>query len=115
MKRARIWLVVIFLMGAGLFFGLSDPSKVPSFTLIIAFGLLLLVLYQLIFGLLTVGSWYGLLADRRGRRRLSVVLTGLVGGLVALQSIGELSHRDVLVLIPLMVGFYFYSYAARTE
>jgi hypothetical protein len=115
MRRGRVWLAAGFVVAAGLFFGLSDPSKVPSFVLIIGFGLLVAILYQGIYGLLTVSSWYGFLPNRRSRQRLATVTATALGSLVALQSIGELSHRDVLVLMPLMIGVYFYTYAARTE
>jgi hypothetical protein len=114
-SRSRQALTGLLVIAAGLFFGLSDPSNVPSFALITGFVLLVVVLYQVTYGLLTVVSWYGLLPAKAPRRRLAVAVTGLVGCVLALQSSGQLSNRDILVLIPLVLGIYLYTYAVRAE
>ena len=112
--RPRPWLAMCLLVADGLFFGLSNPATVPSFALAISFILFVLTLYQLLHGLMILGSWYGLSRSKRTRRRLAGTMAGLISGLVALQSIGELGSRDVLVLVPLAIGIYLYNtYAVR--
>jgi hypothetical protein len=66
----------------------------------------------LVRGVLAAGRWYGVAFSGR-RRRLAGVITGFVGGVVALQSVGELSMRDVLVLVPLTVMAYVYATYAK--
>ncbi len=63
---------------------------------------------------LHAAGWYGLLGGAH-RKRQARVLTGLVGGLIALQSIGELGPRDVLVLLPLALIAYLYVSYGKAE
>lgn len=91
----------------GFIFGLTNARNVPSWGLIVGFLLLVATFYYLISGLLSLTKLYGLVLKRR--RRLTVILTGLVSGLVALQSIGELNLFDILVLLPIMAIGYIYS------
>lgn len=97
----------------GLLFGTTDAASVPSFVVIVGFLLLVLTFYSLIYGLLSLGGLYGI--PLRHSRQLAVYLSVVAGGLVALQSIGELSSRDVLVLLPLATIGYIYSAYARTN
>ena len=106
-SHPRFWLVSCLLVVDGLFFGLSDPQKVPSLLLAAGFLLMVATLYQLMLGLLHAADWYGL-PGKAHRRRQARIVTGLAGGLIALQSIGELGQRDVLVLLPLAVLAYLY-------
>jgi hypothetical protein len=93
----------------GIVFGLTNAASVPSFVLMVGFLLLSVTFYYLIRGLLTFVGLYGVSVRRK--RRLAAVMTGAVSGLVALQSIGELNSRDVLVLVPLMlIGYVYTSY-----
>jgi hypothetical protein len=60
-----------------------------------------------LYGLFTFVAMYGLALKPR---RLAGSLTGFSCGLLALQSIGQLSWRDVAVLSPLILVGYLYSY-----
>ncbi len=111
----RFWVIMALVIADSLFFGLSDPERVASVGLIVGFCLFVVSLYQLLYALLTFASWYGLGPASAMRRRLAGTLTGLAASIVALQSTGELGTRDILVLVPLLVGVYLYSYVARTE
>jgi hypothetical protein len=52
---------------------------------------------------------------RRTRRRLTLFVTGIIGALLAMQSIGQLSVRDALVIVPIAIIIYVYfTYARNT-
>ena len=110
--RRHIWKFVGLLVIDGLAFTLTNAKSVPSFMLIVGFVLLIATLYYLVYSLLAFARLYGL--SIRRKRRLAASLTGLISGLVALQSIGELNSRDVLVLLPLVVIGYAYSFYGKT-
>ncbi|HEX4773918.1 MAG TPA: hypothetical protein VH234_00145 [Candidatus Saccharimonadales bacterium] len=107
LARRHTWQLIIILVLDGLIFGASNSRSVPSFLLMIGFLLLLATFYQLFYGLLSLVRLYGLKFKRPNR--LALYFTGTVGLLVALQSIGELSLRDVVVLLLLAGLGYLYS------
>lgn len=99
---------LIILLGLSAFiFGGSDAKNVPSFLLMVGFLMLLGLLYHLSYGLLSLARLYGLKLKNQGR--FALYFTGVTGLLIALQSIGELSPRDVVVLLPLAALAYIYS------
>lgn len=110
--REHVWKFIGLLIVDGLMFTFTNPKSVPSFVLIVGFLLLVTTLYYLVYSLLTFARLYGLSIKRK--RSLAGSLTGLISGLVALQSIGELNSRDVLVLLPLVIVSYAYSFYGKT-
>ncbi|PIZ62282.1 hypothetical protein COY17_02710 [Candidatus Saccharibacteria bacterium CG_4_10_14_0_2_um_filter_52_9] len=96
----------------GLLFAGSDAARVPSFIVMVGFLLLAVTLYYFIYAGLGITKVYGL--KIRGRRQLALYLTVITAGLIALQSIGQLSQRDVTVLLPLAIIAYLYSAYAKT-
>jgi hypothetical protein len=114
LKSPRFWRVSGLLAVDGVIFGLTDPQQVPSFVLAGGFVLLMVTLYQLVLALLRAASWYGLPGGAH-RRKQARVLTGLMSGLIALQSIGELGPRDVFVLLPLALIAYLYTSYGKGE
>jgi len=98
-------------------FGSTDAGRVASFMLIVGFLLLMATVYWIAYGLLGFARLYGL--PIRRKRRLAGSMTVLAGCLIALQSVGELNPRDVLVLLPLVTIGYIYSFygagASRTD
>ncbi len=107
-SRSHFWSLTGLLAADTILFTATDPQEVPSIILIVGFLLLTATLYYFVRALLAVARWYGLLPSDSHRRRLARVITGLTAGLVALQSIGQLSIRDVLVLLPLTLLAYLY-------
>ena len=108
--HSRFWLLLGLIIADILFFGLTRPDKLPSFALIVGFLLLSATLYCLFRDLLVVASWYGIPLGKH-RFRLAKVGAGLCSGLLALQSIGELGSRDVLVLLPFtLLAYVYFSY-----
>ena len=97
-----------------LFFSLTNPNKVPSWVLIVGFVLVALSLYGLIRLITAVAVFYGLPLKNRGKR-ISMLL-GVSGGIaVALQSLGELTLRDVVVLTLLSGLAYVYMSYGRGQ
>lgn len=82
--------------------------------LVAGFLLLAVSLYAVLLGVLKIGSWYGL-SSVKHRRRLARTTAGVLSGIIALQSIGELSSRDILVLLPLALIAYLYMSYGRAR
>lgn len=97
----------------GAMFGLTNPRSVPPIGLMAGFLLLVVTLYYLFSGLVRLTRLYGVRLKRP--RRLALIATGLIAGLVALQSIGELNALDIMVLVPLVVVGYVYGYYGRGD
>jgi hypothetical protein len=106
LQHPPAWTLALLLALDGLFFGLTNPTQLASIWLIVAFILLAATVYRLSRVGLTVLGWYGLRVKRP--QRLASTLTGIIIALVALQSIGELTMRDILVGVPLIVILYLY-------
>jgi hypothetical protein len=99
--------VFMLLVADGLFFSLTNPNAVPSGVLIVGFILVALSLYVLLRLILTALDFYGLPVNQHSKR-IALVL-GLSGSLaIALQSLGELTARDILVLSLLSAIAYVY-------
>lgn len=89
-------------------FGLTNARSVSSLGLMAGFLLLLATLYYLAGGLLSFIKVYGI--KIRHKRRAALIITGLVGGLAALQSVGGLNSLDLMVLGPLVIIGYVYGH-----
>jgi hypothetical protein len=109
----HFWYAIGVLIVDVIFFSGINASAVAPFLLIIGFVLLLLTCYVVIYALLSIARLYGF--PIRHKQRLALYLSGVVGLVVALQSIGELSSRDVLVLLPLATLGYMYTVYATAR
>ena len=118
MKHIRdhphLWSIVSLLMIDSLFFGLTDPKNVPSWLLMVGFLLSLATLYQIVKGGLVALSWYGL-PTRRHSRRLTMSITLVSAIFLALQSLGELGPRDIVVMLPFTWLTYLYFTYGRAK
>ena len=81
----------------------TNPNKVPYFVLIFPFLLLFVSLF--LFSS-TILQWQGIAKARS--MRLSVLFAGIPLLLLVLQSIGQLTVRDVLTIAVLLFVSYFY-------
>lgn len=113
--HAGFWVVLGLVALDGLFFGLTNPQQAASPLLIIGY-------------VLAVGNWYVLLrlgsrfadlyseAAGRRMRRLTKVLTGVVAVLLAMQSMGQLTLRDVTALgLLAVIGYFYLGYGRAPE
>jgi hypothetical protein len=111
-KLKRHWKLFGLLALDGLLFGLTNAGSAPAYALIVGFVLLMVTLHYLLYGVLAFVRLYGLSFKRK--RYLAGYFTILTGFLLALQSIGELNSRDVLVLLPLVIIGYSYGLYGKT-
>ncbi len=105
-RRLHFWRISGLLAADILLFGTTDPKNTLSFMLIVGFLLLSATIYYLLDGLLAVLRLYGLAP--RNRKRVLRTVAMVVCGVLALQSMGQLSLRDLLILGPLTLLAYFY-------
>lgn len=102
MKRST-WLTVISSTILLLFLLNTDPKSLPSIALVVPFVLL--------FGILSIGIYktftlYGLFAGRRFKAVLVGAAIPVV--LLVLQSLGQLTIRDVMAIAAFFIVVYFY-------
>lgn len=115
MKRLghkRVWYGSGLLVLDMILFSSTNATKVPSPVSIIGFVLLVLTIYGAISCLLSLGRLYGIRVP--GQRQMAIYASVLLGGMLALQSIGELDKRDIWVWLPLIVIGYVYSAYVKT-
>lgn len=106
-QNRHSWLLATLIGADLLFFGLTNPANVPSFALIIGFVLFAITLYVAVQGLFRLGVWYGFAFSER-QKRFARIVTGVVAGAVALQSMGLFTGRDLLVTLPFAFIIYMY-------
>lgn len=100
-------LVVGLLMVDAIFFSVINPTKAYALVVIVGFGLLVLTIYAIIDLLLMLLTRVVPLSDLLHKRILTAG-TMLLGLLIAMQSIGQLTVRDMFALIPLVLVLAFY-------
>lgn len=97
------------------FFSTTNPAKVAPLWLIAGFLLLVVTLYWFFRGLTLVLGVY-IKSMQKQRAQLTGVLTITTTILLGLQSMGQLSVRDFLVLLPLvLLGYFYLRYNRRRE
>ena len=90
-----------------IFFSITDPVRVPSIMLIIALLLVAANVYVGLQYLFKAAAWYGLNTPSKPRR-FAGISAAIMAGLMALQTAGQLSARDITILLPLTAIAYFY-------
>lgn len=103
----NIGLIVALLAIDAVFFTRTDAQRVTSVTLIVGFLLLSVTIYLCLRRLAAVGRLYGLSFGRH-ERRFALFGTGVIAVLIGLQSMGELSRRDIFLGLPLLAALYLY-------
>lgn len=106
MKRDLYLGATCFFLLLGMFLGF-DPNKLPSFLLILPF----IFIFISVFAFVTFSCQkYGM--GRTKSVRVGILCAGIPTMLLVLQSIGQLTIRDVLTLSVLFILSFFY--IART-
>ncbi len=110
-KLKRDWKVLGLLAVDTIVFNATNARSTPALVLVVGFVALLASLYYVFYAMLGFARLYGLAF--KNKRRLAGYMTVMTGFLLALQSIGELNSRDILVLLPLALIGYGYGLYAR--
>jgi hypothetical protein len=111
-KRRLIRLLLLFVVDVT-FFSLINPVKAYAVVIIIGYVLLVMTLYVLIDFLLALGERI-IPFSHSTKRRIAQATTLVLGLLIAMQSIGQLTPKDVLAVIPLIIVLSLYfSYMFR--
>lgn len=113
-KRKLTQLGALFVLD-GVFFSLINP--VQAYAVVIAAGFLLLIvtLYTLIDFLLAVGERI-IPFSSRTKRRIALAITLVSALLLAMQSIGQLTTKDILAVAPLVIVLsVYFSYLFRKQ
>ena len=99
--------VLALLVVDSIFFSAINPAKAYALVVIVGFGLLVLTIYAVIDLLLLLVVRIVPLSDLL-RKRILTSGTMLLGLLIAMQSIGQLTVKDMFALVPLVLvlGFY---------
>jgi Ca2+/Na+ antiporter len=113
MNRAQITLLLkkyrrylLLLVVDSIFFGLLSPTT-SAFVIIPAFILIILSIFSLLTLILSyIGTIMPIKSENQ--KRVVVMLTVSTAVIVALQSIGQLTVRDVVTIVPLILVLYLY-------
>ena len=81
----------------------TDPQKLPAAALIVPFALVFIVFASIIY---YIGGYLGL--SKGARVRAGLVGAAVPAVLMILQSLGQLTPRDALVIFSLFALVYFY-------
>lgn len=107
-RKSKSWYLLGLLLADTVFFTLTNPTEVASVVLIAGIILLVATFFM---GLSLFLELLSSTATGSPRQHKTViwVATVLVAFVVAMQSIGQLSTRDLLAVIPLAVLFVLYT------
>ena len=116
--RTRKFLRLLVLFAADIIlFSFVNPTNAYALVIIVGFVLVSLTLYALIDFLLVVAERIAPFSLHT-KRRIALASTIVLSLLLAMQSIGQLTVKDVLAVIPLLavLAFYFsYATARKAE
>jgi len=90
-----------------LFYGLTNPSRASAVVLILGFVLLVINIFAFVTGVMALVKWYGVSIGKH-RLKIEIIITVIISTLVALQSSGQLTSKDLIILLPLAALGYFY-------
>ncbi|HSW37342.1 MAG TPA: hypothetical protein VLG37_03180 [Candidatus Saccharimonadales bacterium] len=107
LKNPKIIWVLALLAVDVLFFLNTDPFKIASPLIIVGFLLLSLNIYWFFRALISLLALY-IAPLKRHQARPARILTITASLLIAMQTIGQLSLKDVLALLPIVLIGYIY-------
>ncbi len=107
LARGYLQKFIALLLIDAILFGSTGVASVSSPILIIGFVLLIATIFYFTRIILGVIGFYGVKIKRP--RYLALCISGVMGSLLALQSVGELNAREIIVLLMLGGLTYLYS------
>jgi hypothetical protein len=103
------WRLLALLGLDSLFFSWTNVTTIPAYMVGVGFLLLCATMYYGVYAVISISRFYGIKVRRKA---LTLHLTLVISGLIALQSVGQLSQRDIVVLLPLaLIGYIYGAYA----
>ncbi|HUA13503.1 MAG TPA: hypothetical protein VL989_03315 [Candidatus Sulfotelmatobacter sp.] len=107
LKSRSVQLLLALIIADFIFFSNTSAYQSSPQVIIVGFSLLIISVYAFIYGVFKLLGLYGI--KIKESHKLSIAATVFTSAVIALQSIGELTLKDVLVLAPLTVIGYFYA------
>lgn len=109
-RLRKRWYILILLVADVLIFFTVDPRQAPSVVLMLGLLFLIVSLYVVVrVSLHLLGAGFPSL--RKRERKLRILLSVVVGFLIGLQSLGQLTAKDLIAVVPLlMVGYFYLAY-----
>lgn len=105
-RKYKKTLSLAVLVGDALFLLFSNPASIAPELMILAFVLVYATIYMVCHFIATFLIWMGAISSIR--RWALIAISGAAFILVMLQTFGQLSLRDIAVLVPLLIVAYFY-------
>jgi len=110
----RVGVVAVFAIVNMLFFGLFNPQASSPLIVILGCCLLVITIYLVSVAFTELLSW-GISLTKMTRRRVALFVTMLSTFLILMQSIGQLTLRDALAVLPLVLIAYLYITYSKTK
>jgi len=107
LKNRHIQLILGLVLIDLIYFSNTSATQATPYIIFLGFLLIIATLYVLINAFMKLLSVYGL--KLKQINKFSILMSIFLTSLLALQSIGELSIKDFLVLLPLTLIAYIYS------
>jgi hypothetical protein len=113
-KQKLVRLGALFVFDA-LFFSMINPVQAYAVVIIVGYLLLIITLYVLIDFLLAVSERI-IPFSPHTKRRIALATTLVLALLIAMQSIGQLTPKDVLAVVPLIIVLsVYFSYMLKKQ
>ena len=106
-KKRSVRLPAAVLVADGLFFGLVNPHQAPAIMLMAGYLLLAVTVLGAVQLIVQALRWYGGDTQRIGKQVLHYGAAALLL-VIALQSTGQLTIRDIMTLVPLTILAFWY-------
>lgn len=113
--RSRPFLITVGLIIIDIaFFGLTNPKNVAPILLMVGFGLVMLTIYWLFLNMQKLIAIY--IPWLKAQKYFSLSLALSCGAVMALQSIGQLTARDsLLIFLAVLVVYAYTSYGRKSS
>ncbi len=99
-------LAFIILISDALFLIFSNPATIPPGLMALAFLLIYATIYMACYLIAGVIGWMGIVSSVK--RWVIIVISFVAFMLVVLQVAGQLSLKDIVILVPLLIIAYLY-------
>ena len=99
----KLYIVGFLLLALTVLLSNTDPRRIPPFLLVLPFIIIFAILFNVVLMILDL-----IRTQSAENKKLAGLCAGLPSLLLILQSIGQLTARDVLIIIVLFVVSYFY-------